>query len=360
MIRSITLNYYLSKEFLKTVLNISLVFFCLGLVINLFEEINFFKDYENIGIFLPILLSLLFVPSLVYNMFPFIILLSGMWFFLQIKKTDEITAMKISGTSNFSIILIPAFMSIFLGIFFVSALNPVTSALVKKYEATKGSYEKDQDYLAAITENGIWIKEKQNIIRSTKLSGNNLLNVTIYKFDNENNFSKRIESEIANIVSSEWILKNVKVIDKDGNILEENISDVTYKSIYDSEKIKSLYANLDTISFWALPEEIDLLEDRGYSTSEMRSKLQQTLAFPFFLLSMVLLSGVITLGIQTKTNALNHTFTAIIACVFIFYFNRFSAALGKTDKLPIEVSVWMPVIIIFIISAVGLIHANQK
>ena len=24
----------------------------------------------------------------------------------------------------------------------------------------KGSYEKDKDYLAAITENGIWIKEK--------------------------------------------------------------------------------------------------------------------------------------------------------------------------------------------------------
>ena len=92
----------------------------------------------------------------------------------------------------------------------------------------------------------------------------------------------------------------------------------------------------------------------------MRSKLQQTLAFPFFLLSMVLLSGVITLSLHAKTNALNHTFTAILACVFIFYFNRFSAALGKTDKLPIEVSVWMPVIIIFILSAVGLIHANQK
>ena len=32
----------------------------------------------------------------------------------------------------------------------------------------------------------------------------------------------------------------------------------------------------------------------------------------------------------------------------------------KTEKLPIGLSVWMPLIIIFVFSSVGLIHANQK
>ena len=40
--------------------------------------------------------------------------------------------------------------------------------------------------------------------------------------------------------------------------------------------------------------------------------------------------------------------------------NDFSNALGKTGKLPVELSVWMPVIIVFIFSFVGLIHVNQK
>ena len=92
----------------------------------------------------------------------------------------------------------------------------------------------------------------------------------------------------------------------------------------------------------------------------MRAKLQRSLAFPFFLLSMILLSGVLTLGMQFKENNWTYIFVAIIASVLIFYFNDFSAALGKTEKLPIEVSVWMPIVIIFIFSAVGLIHANQK
>ena len=92
----------------------------------------------------------------------------------------------------------------------------------------------------------------------------------------------------------------------------------------------------------------------------MRTKLQRSLAYPFFLLSMLLLSGVFTLGMSFKENNWTYLFIAIIASVLIFYFNDFSAALGKTDKLPVEVSVWMPIVIIFIFSAVGLIHANQK
>mgnify|MGYP001405027860 CR=1 FL=1 len=46
MIRSFIINKYLSKEFLKIVMNMSFVFFCLGFIINLFEEINLFKDYD--------------------------------------------------------------------------------------------------------------------------------------------------------------------------------------------------------------------------------------------------------------------------------------------------------------------------
>ena len=120
MIRSFIIKKYLSKEFLKVVANMSLSFLCLGFVLNLFEEINFFKDY-SVGIDVPIYLSFLFVPSLFYNMFPFIILFSGIWFFLKIKKNDEIIAMKVSGMSNFSVIVIPSILSVLLGIFFVTS-----------------------------------------------------------------------------------------------------------------------------------------------------------------------------------------------------------------------------------------------
>jgi len=134
MVRSFIINSYLAKEFLKVCINISLFFFCLGFIVNLFEEINLFKDYD-VSINVPIVLSLLFVPSLIYNIFPFVVLLTGIWFFLKIKRTDEIIAMKISGMSSISIIIIPSLLAIILGIFFITIVNPVTSVLVKKYES---------------------------------------------------------------------------------------------------------------------------------------------------------------------------------------------------------------------------------
>ena len=363
MIKHFIINKYIGKEFIKIVFNMSCVFFFLGFILNLFEEINFFKDFD-IGIDVPIILSALFVPSLLYNMFPFIVLLSGIWFFLKIKKSDEIIALRVSGMSNLSVIIIPSVLSIVLGIIFVTLFNPISSTLVKKYQFIKGAYEKEQDYLAAVTANGIWIKEKSfgknYIVRAAKLDGQNLFNLSIYEFDKDNNFLLRAEAKSANISTLEWDLKGIKLIDKTGNIVLENISNFKYRSAYDIKKIKSLYSNLDSISFWDLENEIKLLENRGYSTNEMRSKFQRSIAFPLFLLSMVLLSGVFTLGIQIKENNWSYVFIAIISSVLIFYFNDFSAALGKTDKLPIELSVWMPIIIIFVFSTVGIIHANQK
>ena len=363
MIRPLIINKYLVKEYFKTVLNIILVCFCLGFIVNLFEEINFFKDLD-VGFHLPIIMTALFVPTLLYNMFPFIVLLSGIWFFLKIKKSDEVTAMKVFGMSNFSIIIVPGLVSILLGIFFVTSINPITSVLVMKYETIKGDYERDLDYLAAITENGIWIKEKSlgknTIIRSSHLEKENLMEVTIYEFDENINFTSRVEAKSANISSFQWNLKNVKIIDKNGKILSNNIENFSYISAYDLKKIKSLYSNLDTISFWNIEDQIRLLEERGYSTREMETKLHRSLAFPFFLLSMLLLSGVFTLGANIKENNSTYIFVAIVSSVIIYFFNDLSAVLGKTEKLPVSISVWMPIVIIFIFSAVGVIHANQK
>ena len=359
MIRTLLINKYLSKEFLKIVINTSIIFLCLGFIMSLFEEINFFKDID-VNFKVPVGLSLLFTPALLHNFFPFIILISGLWFFLKIKKTDELTAINVSGMSNLSVIIIPSIISVMLGIFFMTTINPVTSTLITKYEKIKGSYERDQEYLAAITNNGIWIKEKNNIIRSLYLKKNELIEVSIYEFNNNNDFIKRIEASSADISSIKWSLKNAKIINSDGEILSDNIENITYISSYDVKKIKSLYKNLDTISFWNLEDEINLLEERGYSTKEVEAKLHRSFSFPFFLLSMLLLSSFFTLGANYSENNWKYVFLTIILSILIFFFNDFSTVLGKTEKLPMNVAVWMPITIVFFFSFIGIIHANQK
>ena len=86
------------------------------------------------------------------------------------------------------------------------------------------------------------------------------------------------------------------------------------------KKIKSLYSNLDTISFWKIGNQIKLLEERGYSTKQMETKLQKSFAFPFFLLAWFLLSGVFTLVLNFKENNYSlRIFCNHYMCISLFF-----------------------------------------
>ena len=50
-----TYKKYILSLFIKTLLEITLVFFALILITNTFEEMNFFKD-ENVSVYYPIFL----------------------------------------------------------------------------------------------------------------------------------------------------------------------------------------------------------------------------------------------------------------------------------------------------------------
>ena len=66
------------------------------------------------------------------------------------------------------------------------------------------------------------------------------------------------------------------------------------------------------------------------------------------------------LGARFRGRYMGYVLFSIITSVIVYFFNDFSKALGDTDKLPIILSVWMPILIIFILSSVALIHVNQK
>ena len=89
-----TFELYLIILFLKKILNIFLIFFTLIFILNLFEEINFFKDLE-VNIFLPVMLSGLNAPATIFEIFPFIFLIGTQFFFLDIIDKNEIKVLEV-------------------------------------------------------------------------------------------------------------------------------------------------------------------------------------------------------------------------------------------------------------------------
>ena len=95
---------YLIQNFLKTFLIMVVIFYCFGILLNLFEEIEFFKNIEA-NVFTPLVLTSLIIPSLIIKILPFIIFISSMWFMLKLRNNTELTSLKVYGYSNLKIFL---------------------------------------------------------------------------------------------------------------------------------------------------------------------------------------------------------------------------------------------------------------
>ena len=354
---------YFFIEYSKIVLNVSLAFLSLGIVLNIFEEVNFFKDH-SVGFLLPLLLTFLKVPSLIYSLFPFIFLISSIILFLKFIESEEIIAVKVAGISNFRIIFFPAMVSLIFGIIIVTGINTVTSKLTHKYLDVKNTYTKDNDYLAALTENGIWIKDniegKTSIVRARKLSRNNLIDVSIYQFDEISKPQSRMETPKADISTNEWKLNDVKIYYGDSNNFSTYLPEHTYVSNFEIDKKKNIFYNLDAVSFWELSKLKENYKSLGYTTKEVEAEFQRALSYPLFLMSMTLLAGAIVMNVKYRGNYLAYIIITIILSVIIFYLNDFSRALGETEQISLLMSVWTPLGLILIFSSIGMIHVNEK
>ena len=137
---------YILKNFLRTFLMVTLIIFCFGLILNLLEEIEFFKNL-NVNIIFPLVMTIIYIPSIIIKLLPFIIFISSIWFMMKIRNNKDLLMLKTFGYSNLKILLILATTSFFLGWLILFFVNPLTSSFSKYYELTKSSYSKDIDHL---------------------------------------------------------------------------------------------------------------------------------------------------------------------------------------------------------------------
>ena len=359
----VLLNYLLTG-YIKTIFLVILIFYCFGLILNLFEEIEFFKNL-NISLLLPLTLTALYIPSLIIKLLPFIIFISSMWFILALRNKKDLLNLKVFGYSNFKIFLILASTSFIFGWFVLFIINPVSSGMIKYYEQTKSKYSKDIDHLVAINKNGLWIKENikngHRIISADGTRDKILKNVTIFNLDKNYNLNEKIYSEEANISLNEWVLNNVTINTfEEGITNEKNLKVFFIKSKYDYTKINSLFRNFDTMSFLDLILDYEDLQNKGYNKSYLDQNLNAMLSLPFFLFIMTALASILTMNTLKKSNNFRFIIVGLIACVGIYYFKDLSLALGQTNRISLSLAAWVPVVTIGLFSTIGILQINEK
>jgi lipopolysaccharide export system permease protein len=361
-----SINKYIIKEYIKSLFTVAMVMLAIVILINLLDEFNFFKAKKDLKFITFLLLIALKIPNSLINLSPFIVLFSGIVFFLKMYNFNEIISLRVMGYSNIQIILIPALTSFVIGYFLIFFFVPLSSSFLKYYEEIKSEYYETKN-LIFINQTGIWILDKndkeKNIIRIEKIDKNfsKIEKITIYNYNNNNDFIKRIDAEEGLIIKKKWELEKINIITSSNKKNSENyLRNFTYETNIDINEIKNIYKNTETKSLLDLNKEILLLEDKGYSSIDLRIRYQKLISFPIYLLAMSILSGLMIINLEKNSNYLRYGLYGVIISIVIYFLNDLSITIAKSGIISVDFSVWIPIFLIILINLIGITQVNAK
>ena len=352
---------FLFSLFLKKFVLVSLTFFCVVIIINIFEEMRF-SEKHGVEIYYTVLLSLLNAPTLIFEIFPFIFLISVKFFYLSLNDKNELEIFNSNGVSNlkivFNLVIITSILGQFLLIFYYS----FSSVLQSKYLDIKNNFSNTNEYLAVVNDDGLWIKEELDrniyLIHAEKFEKNSLRSLTITEADKYYNNKSTISAKSANIASKNWQLSNVTLIENNGK--SKKLKSLVYNSTFNGEIISKLFSNLNSLNVYELHKLSMSYLKIGYSNTEVKIHLNKLYSMPIFYILMTILGFIIIKKIKKIKSRFFVIMLGIFISVVVYFLNYFSSLMGNNGVLPIYLSVWTPLLILFLICNIGLLRINEN
>ena len=353
-IKFLTITFYKSLIFVFVVMS-SLVF-----ILNLLSELDFFKEI-NVDLYFPLFLSLLNSPAMIFEMCPFIFLITTQLFFIKLFNNNEIEVFKYSGLKNSKIILIIGIITIFTGILITTFFYNFSSNTKNFYLQLKSPFTSDGKYLAVITKNGLWIKDEINnkilMINSSKISENFLIDSFITEFNKDYTVSKNFKSAKIDISKKEWVIYNAKIYNQNNYQIEDQIN---LQTNFDIKRIQSLYSNLSSLNFIQLYELRENYKKLNYSLTEVELQILKLMSYPIYLLLITIFASLIMLKIKRLENTTFRIALGLFFSVIIYYINNFFLVLGSSEKISIIFAITSPLLIFIFINIFMFNKVNEK
>ena len=351
---------FLSKTFLNSFVYVLLIMMSLIFILNLLSELEFFKDIK-VNNLMPIYLSLLNSPTLIFELFPFIFLLSTQLFFITLFNNNELGIFKYSGLKNSKIILILSIISFTLGLLIITIFYNFSSNLKNFYLNLKTNYTSDGKYLAVINKNGLWIKDIVNentlLINASKIENNFIIDAYISEFDKDFEIIKNIISPKIDVKNKNWIIFDAEVlIDNEKN----NYNTYELMTNFDYHIIQNLFSNLSSLTFFQLIELRKNYKQLNYSIIEVDLHLLKLFSFPLYLSLMAVFASIIMLNTKKFKSSILKISIGLFFSVIIYYLNNFFNVMGQTEKLNLIISVITPLVLLSLVNSFMMKEINAK
>ena len=344
------INYYIFKKFLYSFL---ITFIILASIIFIGDFVEQFRKTAGKDVPFNIILQLTIFnfPNIISYTLPITSFFSSILALLILIRNSELTVISGMGISNIKAILPALILHFFIGITFITLVNPLIAIFDDRYSNLKYEYIDRVDKFASITKNGLWLKQdnyETNLTsvlyaKSTEQEGKILNFFMLLEYDDKGTFNGRIDGEKAELKNGYWKMSEIQVTPKYGETTYLNHLD--YKTNIKPNDISDSLSSPSSISIWRLLTFISFLEELGYSAIDFKMHLYSLISLPFFISSLVLLAFSLIQGIKQNDKFSKIIFSSLILIFFFYFISNLLNALGSTSQIhPVIANFSMPLI----------------
>jgi len=173
--------------------------------------------------------------------------------------------------------------------------------------------------------------------------GLELKGVTVFQYDRDHELTERIEAKDAVLKDGRWELTDawVSAVGQEPELYKSYLIS-TYLT---PTQVRDSLGTVFSISFWDLPNFIQIAEKAGLPATQYRVQYQLLLSRPFLLVTMVLIAATCSLrGFRFGNVQINAVFG--LAAGFIFFvFSEMSRNFAMAGLTSAVAAAWVPVII---------------
>ncbi len=344
------LDDYVLRDFFVYLGMILSTFLMLVLVFTLFELLSdILRNQVPATVVAEYLLNV--APYLLYSVAPLVMLLAVLVTFGLMQRSNEITAIKATGTSIYRIVapVIAAAGILAVGLFFADQFYlPHTN---KRQEALHNQIKgkPPQTYLRPDRK---WIFGQHNDIYYYQLfdpDRDQFGNVTVFELDRASfSITRRIHADRAHWAENlnRWVYEQGWVRSLNGSAIADNgyhtFEVSTFPEISETPSyFKKEVKQYNEMNYEELRRYIRDLQQSGFDVVRLRMQLHEKLSYPLITFIMAILA--IPFSLSTgKRGAITGVAVAVLIAVFYIVVTRFFEAMGNQSLLPAALAAWSP------------------
>jgi len=336
------LGYYIIG---KVIIGVAIALVAVLAAILLIDMVEQMRTVSDIGLLEALRLTLLKTPMLVEQTLPFVVLAGTMMAIIGLNRSSELVAMRAAGVSAWRFLAPSAFVGVVLGVFAVTALNPLGAQFYRAFESEREDVRTSLGAEAGA--NGVWIRQGdpqgQVVIHAEGVdpSGNVLQGATFLFFevrDDTLRFTRRMRAERAELKRGFWQLTDLVEATPGSRPMRH--SNLAIPTTLDASELVNRFVNPATLSFWELPFFIREARAAGFAPTRYELKWQSLLAYPLLLAVMAGLGAAFSLQLQRLGNLAKWGAMGVGIGLFLFFYSQLAGAFAMTQTVPAVVAAW--------------------